>query len=480
MESTHNECVFCMGTNDLYQSTVCECTNLFFCKKCIAEYYASNTLNAKKCPQCETPLKLRIDSIRVWWWTTLTSEDFIRAYDDIYNYICTSFMELVNRYMIYCAFEPYYHQQIALILNYGLISITIMFAISGTNTVTYFITVALWLMYNCTLESNAGIDYITHSQLHLMKQHSDIIPHPYYSLLSPYTSINITKLKAPFLFAAIFYIPIFATIAQALHIKHNSMYNNIMSIVLLNIIIILVYAKYIMGLFIGYVVSHIYPIQNNKLVHELDNIHIILLLLLGITNFLFGFVLYDFEKSDQMMGAIVILSHAVFNFMSFMKVCEFFKCDDSCDVEIFEYDNNVYYTRGIFLCKCEGGFINTSNEKYYLNWQSLNESPIGKNICYFGKGFNGRARVFTTCVSIPTMIQMCGFVLYNISGSKGLYMFIISMSYVIWVIQVIFKSIIKPVYDSLCKIISKVINEIVLHWTVEIHGVIMDDNIKPA
>jgi hypothetical protein len=50
------QCIFCYQTTDLYKSSICNCTSVYFCKKCITE----NQSHSKNCPQCNTPLNLTI------------------------------------------------------------------------------------------------------------------------------------------------------------------------------------------------------------------------------------------------------------------------------------------------------------------------------------------------------------------------------------------------------------------------------------
>ena len=56
-ESDTIECIFCKESNkDLYKSTVCKCTHVYFCKECVTRYQS----DSKSCPQCRTPLNLTV------------------------------------------------------------------------------------------------------------------------------------------------------------------------------------------------------------------------------------------------------------------------------------------------------------------------------------------------------------------------------------------------------------------------------------
>ena len=477
--STVEECLFCTTSENLYKSTVCDCKNVFFCKKCITKYYFD--VNAQSCPQCMSLLNLTIGKPeRVWLWNTLSYNDFINVLNSVYNYIYANINYLINNCIEICAIEPYIYTYVGFILN--LRALLIAFLIRGKSN-DIFIIFGIHVMYLCALVSNMYANYNTNSYLYLV-QKLNSNKYLYYSLLSPQTFIVLTKINTPFMFAAVFYIPMQLTIMQLERISKHDMntdtYNQSTLIIFINTIIILAYVKYIGGSLIGYIISRIYSIKNNKLIMKAHTIQIVILLLLVFTYFLFGIVLFDNTNKNGAKIVFLILPYLIINFFVFMEVCKFFKHDNGEEKKIFTNNDKVYYTRGIFLCEYDNkeNIMETENEKNYLHMKNIYGGLIGTNICYFGKGYNGKVKLFVTCIVVPILVQLCCFFSYAIAGDIKLYSRIITASYIMWVMKIVLQIIIIPLYITIRGYINSFISQLFLLLTVETPCVVTDDNIK--
>ena len=438
-----NICIFCKSSDDtLYKSTVCKCTSVYFCKKCITH----NQSYSKNCPQCKTPLNLtigkpeRVLCCRGNDWTQILCESNI---------------------------DPDTYQRISYTFYISCLIILLIISIGNKNKgvidkILFGLVFGIFFAYlfpfsNSTFDTSQKIIHF------LTPKHEN----KYYSFMSRYSSIELTKKTITLAFLILYYIPFSTTTATAIYLyKINKTDEFNLDYVLLltvpHIIIVSMYIKYILSHFVAYIVSSAYRIIDDELVRKANIIHVMTLFAFLSLNCLFGIVLYYPINSHRVDMLCAIGSHIILNFFFFVEVCRFFKYD--CGIKNLCIRNE--YSRDMFLCK----YDNAENEgdiqyeQYYLQGKGSCEICTDFFAWYFGKGFIGRIRIFASYCAIPFIFQVLGFLSYIVfdKGEK-MYVVLICMSYSAWILQTLFKNVLYLMY----KIIQFMGKKCFKFWTIE-------------
>jgi hypothetical protein len=264
--------------------------------------------------------------------------------------------------------------------------------------------------------------------------------------LSCNSSLMVTKKTIFPTFFILYYIPLGLAMAAAIYISSSNKMNefdlnNVMLLMLPHSIIICTWIKSMLSFPVAYITACTHMTINGALVPKINMIHIGMLIAFICLNCLFGIVLYQPINDYKVSMVYAISIHIILNFFFFAETCGFFKYDHAR--YITERDE---YIRHAFVCEYENeeDKCNPDHEKYYL---LFHDPPEGLDhtsffVWYFGTGLIGRIRIFISYIGFPCVCQLLGFILYEIYGKdKRMYIVLICMSYSLWILQTVFKTI---------------------------------------